>query len=394
MKKIFFHHSGTYHSLFSSILDYPPEGFKIIRKKQNQFSSKINNIKSYRFSLQLFHNYQVMYLLCNAHFYLSYVYEKDMSNIDLILSAHRIMHIKKIPWVVMIEYVGDLCPKIYDMKKIHLYKSYIEKNLKSNNCKRIIPYLNIEKQTLFKYLDCSKFKEKITVVHLSVKPKEFNKKYNKENLSILFMGTSNVSNIEYSFKERGGVEVLEAFNEISNKYSNIELIIRAKIPRDILVKFSKLLSKPNIKIIDRIIPLNKFRSLMENSDMLLFPGYITPAMTFIDAMSYEIPIIATDWRGNNEMIQDNVTGYLIRSPYRLKPVLPLSRQEKKIIFSKGPDSLVIQELIEKMSILIEEKKLRQKMGRSARKEIETGKFSIKKRNSQLKEIFNDALSRA
>ena len=94
------------------------------------------------------------------------------------------------------------------------------------------------------------------------------------------------------------------------------------------------------------------------------------------------------------MIQDNVTGYLIRSPYGLNPVLPLNRQEKKIVFSKGPDSLVIQELIEKMSILIEEKKLRQKMGRLARKEIETGKFSIKKRNTQLAEIFNDSLARA
>jgi glycosyltransferase involved in cell wall biosynthesis len=391
MKKIYFHYGGgKYHSLFNSILENPPEGYKIFYKK-NKYKS-ISNIQyqTFRSQLKYLNFFPIMYLVEEFKLFMSHIYEKDLTDFDLVLSAHRIMNLKKVPWIVMIEYVGDLCPKIYDINNIRFYKSYIEKSLMSDSCKSIIPYLNEEKKTLFRYLDCSKFKEKIKVVHLSVFPKKFIKKYDKETILLLFLGSSN--NINSHFRARGGIEVLEAFREIDKKYSNIELILRAKLPIEILKKYSKLLSKPNIKIIDRLLPIKKFNNLMENSDILLFPGYITPAMTFIESMSYEIPIIATNWRGNKEIIEDKETGYLIKSPYGLDPNLPLNMKEIISLSSKGPDYIVIQELIEKMSILIEEKKIRKRMGRKARSEIEIGKFSMKTRNKKLNEIFKKALS--
>jgi len=56
------------------------------------------------------------------------------------------------------------------------------------------------------------------------------------------------------------------------------------------------------------------------------------------------------------------------------------------------DPQVVAELVEKTSILIEDEDLRRKMGRAGREEVETGKFSLEKRNNKLKRIFDDALS--
>lgn len=42
--------------------------------------------------------------------------------------------------------------------------------------------------------------------------------------------------------------------------------------------------------------------------------------------------------------------------------------------------------------MIKDKGVRRKMGRAGRKEIETGKFSIEKRNEKLKRIFDEATS--
>ena len=53
------------------------------------------------------------------------------------------------------------------------------------------------------------------------------------------------------------------------------------------------------------------------------------------------------------------------------------------------DPKVVEELADKTSILIENEDLRRRMGRAGRQEIETGKFSIEKRNEKLKRIFDE-----
>ena len=69
--------------------------------------------------------------------------------------------------------------------------------------------------------------------------------------------------------------------------------------------------------------------------------------------------------------------------------------EKKIslvslkIIRSMVDPKVVEELADKTSILIENEDLRRRMGRAGRQEIETGKFSIEKRNEKLKRIFDE-----
>lgn len=56
------------------------------------------------------------------------------------------------------------------------------------------------------------------------------------------------------------------------------------------------------------------------------------------------------------------------------------------------DPKVVEEIVQKASILIKNKELRRRMGISGRREIEVGKFSIEKRNEKLKRIFDEALA--
>jgi glycosyltransferase involved in cell wall biosynthesis len=63
-------------------------------------------------------------------------------------------------------------------------------------------------------------------------------------------------------------------------------------------------------------------------------------------------------------------------------------QFKKAI--KTPDPKVVQGLVEKTSILIENKELRRQMGKAGRWEVEHGKFSVDSRSKKLKRIFDEA----
>jgi len=50
-------------------------------------------------------------------------------------------------------------------------------------------------------------------------------------------------------------------------------------------------------------------------------------------------------------------------------------------------------LVEKASLLIENKEFRRKIGKAARQEVETGKHSINYRNQKLKQIFDEVIGK-
>jgi len=376
--------------MFTSILECPPQGYEFIFSKKSAHK-KPQLIKEIGKAVPLKKNSIRRLLWCQLRWYADDIFKKTSTCGDLIFSPHKLVYSKKKPWVVMIEHVGDLCPIIYDIKHLGLYRRFIEKILSSKHCKRILPYLDTEKMTLFKGLNCEGFKDKIEVVNLALPPKNFIKEYGKDKVSLLFLGTVHRTNISGSFEERGGIELLEAFKILNEKYDNLELVIRAPVPSYIHNRYSQILAEKNVRIFEHPLSREEWEHIMKNADIFLFPGYITPALTILDAMSYELPVVATNWRGNCEMVKDSETGSLIRSPFGLNPDLPLSYEQKKIFSVHGPDMCLVKVLAERTSILIEDEKLRRRMGIAGRREIETGKFSVKRRNEKLKKIFDDAI---
>ncbi len=317
---------------------------------------------------------------------------KVPSEVKLIFSAHHLVLQKK-AWVAAIEHVGDLCPVMYDIKHLTVYKGFIEKVLRSKYCKRIMPYLNTGKATLLANLNCGGFQDKIEVVHLGVRPKQFIRNYDKMKVTLLFLGTANVSNIGESFWLRGGREALEAFAILSKQYVDLELIFRTAIPDEVRSRYGGILRSERVKVLDSVLQRQQFEQVMMSADILLFPGYITPAMTLLEAMSYELPVVATDIEGIPEMVTEGKTGLLINrpdnTPYKSMRAGRPSANLSELARRTQVDG-VVKQLVEKTSSLIDNKALRVSMGRKGREETEKGEFSLKRRNERLKKIFDEA----
>lgn len=71
-----------------------------------------------------------------------------------------------------------------------------------------------------------------------------------------------------------------------------------------------------------------------------------------------LPIIATDVRGNNEVVEENENGFLVHNN---------------------------EELIEKIMVLVQEKELRKEMGRNAKKHSE--KYALERVIKQMAKIY-------
>jgi glycosyltransferase involved in cell wall biosynthesis len=71
------------------------------------------------------------------------------------------------------------------------------------------------------------------------------------------------------------------------------------------------------------------------------------------------------------------------------PLLNMTSRFQRAIQKVDPK--VVTELVDKVSILIENGAMRRQMGKAGRWEIEHGKFSIEKRNEVLKRVFDEAI---
>ncbi|MBT0158827.1 glycosyltransferase family 4 protein [Candidatus Bathyarchaeota archaeon A05DMB-2] len=388
---------GLPHSLYRELLRFPPDGYRIFTR--NAENTGMKQLTPFSKKQQLFYDlnrklrgvtYDRLWREARTLFYMGLKETQRPRlpagrKIDLVFSSQQLLF-AEMPWVADFEYADALV----DYGDIRLARRFIQKALRSRYCKKIMPWSEWSKRTLLRSMDCGSFREKIEVVHLGVAAKNFIKKTDKEKLRFLFVGSTNRLNY-LNFEWKGGFEAAEAFVELSKKYDGLELVLRSWVPPEIKEKYG---DKAGIIIIDNPLSEEDLASLYVSSDILLFPSHLNLGMAILEAMSYELPVIAIDVYDVSEALKDMKTGVLIKPPpnvnyytwngaanHQDNTLLPRIRQFRPWI---------VKRIVEKTSLLIEDASLRRRIGREAREETDRGEFSLTKRNAKLKTIFDEA----
>jgi glycosyltransferase involved in cell wall biosynthesis len=183
--------------------------------------------------------------------------------------------------------------------------------------------------------------DEITVINNGVNETFFyplKKETNEENKYIMYVGR-----IDY---EKGLFDLIKCGKYISNKRSDLSFII-AGIGKD-FKKLKNKIKKENLQDMFKFlgqVDKDKLLKLYQNATLFVFPSYHEglPGV-LLEAMSCGLPIIATDVRGNRDLISHKENGLLI----------PIQDSKK---------------MAETISILLENKKLREQLGKNARKTI-------------------------
>lgn len=391
MKRVYLDIAGKMHSLYNSLVSFPPDGYEFVTSGGNW-----NGLFDHPARIGPLYAFQSKFLskVLPVNLAKAYIERFKRPPKDTSLT-HATGHLvfRKEPWVVDLEFATQLAG--YRIKHFRRHRATIEKMLASGYCKKIICWTESCKKTLLFNMNCKDFADKIEVVHLSVTAKHFSKDYgNKKNTRLLFVGSVNIPG---EFEYKGGKEVLEAFAVLRHMYPHLEMVIRSDIPAGIRARYQGL---DNLRIIDRIISRDELEREFTSADIFLFPTHATPGLAFLDAMSYELPIVTTNVWANPEMVVDGKNGFLINRsamvPYYVDNFIPNweylpGSQFMRCI--KTVDAEVVRQLVEKTTVLIENKELRRNMGRAGRQEIDHGTFSIRRRNEKLKRIFDEAVGR-
>jgi glycosyltransferase involved in cell wall biosynthesis len=370
------------------LVPYPPAGYEFVINagtSDGLFKWISRNAFSYKLATGLYHLAPIT--LIKSH--IGRFMNKPPEGTELTFSLNHLI-LRKEPWVIEIDAPWDpLGPSVRHFKK---YRSVVERTFASDYCKKILFFDDFSKKTLLSLMDCSRFEQKIDILPRAVHKQEFKKKATDDKVRLLFLGSANLSG---EFEMRGGKEVIEAFTFLSRKYNNIELIIRSDISPEMRERYRDCLHMENVRLIDKILPLTELETIYRSADIFLFPGHYDNWLCILEAMSYELPVIATDVYGTSERVDNGKTGLLVKSSKEVPyfddgiPFLNLTSKFQKAI--EKVDPTVVTELVGKTSFLIENKAKREDMGKAGRWEIEHGRFSIENRNKVFKTVFDEAL---
>jgi glycosyltransferase involved in cell wall biosynthesis len=378
MKYIYFDPTGKIHSMHNYLFTDPPQGYSFVLGDSfwdtnlSQVSKQNVQYKNY------FSRTNKLFPINFSKSFLEYF--KKIRSEAILTYCNGHINFRNEPWVLDFESIIQITG--YNIYHLNTFKKLIRKYLLSNNCKKIIPWTEKSKMSMSDFFTDEKIINKVKVVPLGIKDiKKIDRRKNRDTIKILLLGTINIPR---GFVMRGGVEVLKAFEKISQRYDNVELIIRSDIPNNVRITNKK------IKVIDYFLSKEELDRLFYDVDILLYPCYGTPGLAFLEAMNFQLPIITSNVWANNEMVSHNYNGFLIDDPIYENLVVGNTQHwpaPYSVKFFKNTDNIV-RMIIKYLTILIEDEEKRLKMGENGKK-IFRQKYTLEKRNAALKNIFDE-----
>jgi len=354
------------HPQFKEITNYPPSGVKYFFETPKGDHND-PYIRKKRELIARFHKTGIPRM----------IYIKNAERYDLLHSTRGILPLNRKSWVTDIESGAAFSGLDWNYLKGPLMQRVLRKFLSSNYCKKIMPQSNAAKKSLLENLNCSGFEDKIETVYLAYHTTKLKRK-KSDIVRLSFIGKV--------FYEKGGNELHEAFKILNKKYpGKISLKYKGDVPKN------KKLKLPNVKYIEQIPSYKEFyETIFGDCDIYVQPTTVDSfGVSILEAMSTGLPIVCTDDFTLPELVKEGYNGFLVKSPVHWYDNRFDLNRYVKLAEKNHPET--VKELVKKLSILIEDEKLRRKMGKNSFNIVDSGPSSIKERNKQLKKIYLEAV---
>ena len=377
------------HPINESIINHPPEGFEI---RSNMSPGQFSIVKEYEKGYDL--TKKVATQVYNLLKLPRVIWVRE--SCDLIHTSSGAIPLNRKPWVVGVEYASSFVGLQEEKMQNQVYLRRVAKYLSSDYCKKILPFSEACKKSIENayrpYLDG--FARKLEVLYPAMEPWAQTSKPKEE-------GPLRLLHISGHFFDKGGRELIEAFRILERSGYELELYMIVDAPSHHQDEFKSVLHKygPHQGIhlitekLPRMVLLERYYSI---ADIFVLPTYIDFfGFVFLEAMAAGLPLVGTDVFAVPEIIEDGVNGFLIHSPLstfdanHLRSPQLIRDYRHRVISERLPE--VINQLVEKLSILIEDEDLRKRMGEESRRMVETGKFSTSRQQEKLKRIYEEAL---
>lgn len=206
-----------------------------------------------------------------------------------------------------------------------------------------------------------------------------------------------LTGVNPKFYMKGTRDVLSAFEQLTKRHDNLELRVVSNTPKEYLERYKNF---GNIKFFEAKFTKDElYRDFYSQCDIFAQASYQDSlGLTYLEVAASGKPIVTTDIFATGEAVVDGETGFLIKAPFYMHnpdftlkdEYFPMRHKDTELDFYKKVDGRkVVDALVEKLSILIENEALRKKMGEEALKLVKS-RFSEEERKRRLKEMYTAA----
>lgn len=377
------------HTSYRLLVERPPQGYRFVGAGGGQealvrAASRFRSVYSSLYALDRLVPVHLLKSLWD-------VTRRPPAGTALTYAVNHLV-LRREPWLLDLpgEHVSNT---IGGYRHFRRFRGLVGRALRSPRCRGIVVSTEAGRRALAAALG-EEVAAKAEVVPWAVEAKPFAKERSAgDSIKLLFVDSANVPG---QFHYKGGPEALKAFAALRARYPRVEMVVRSGVPRNIRQRYAGM---PGLRIIEGVVPWEVLEREFMTADIFLFPTRFTPLTVFLEAMSYELPVVTTDAWGNPEMVEQGVTGLLTHDAcvasnrdemlprYFIPP--PGSSLDRRMFGTV--DRGLVAGLVESLARLIEDPELRQRLGRAGRRAVEEGRFSIKSRNRLLARVLDAAI---
>ena len=365
------------HPRYKRFIDYLPEGFEYEISGNPDVNKYYSPIRTGGTWKKLFSLRFASTIITRIFGFPRMTYYR--TDADLIYSTRGILPLNRKPWIVELEHPYGFVGMDYRLWG-QRQKTIIERFLKSRYCKGVVLVTDAAKRAMEKEFPDPEIRKKLSVIYTTVAYKKIPKKKHK-GVTILMIANGGIYTRGFRFLQ------------------DIYPALRKRYDVNWIIKTNDKLSEEDYKFVDKygvkVIPGNfsedQLNDLFSISDIFINLSFVdTNSNIMFEAMRAGLAVVTSNLPPVKEKVKDGYNGVII-------PLPPLFWKEgirvKETDFSFFRDyhnSAVSKKLQEKLEILIRNKKLREQMGRRNEELIKEGRFSMKRRVSELKALFDQA----
>jgi glycosyltransferase involved in cell wall biosynthesis len=304
------------------------------------------------------------------------------------------------PWVIEIEdpttlffpmiQNGQTCS--VDIRSVPCFP-IIKAMLESDECKAILTHMKSTAEMLPTLFQSEVIARKVIAAPLGVKLparwQHHEAHSPDEPIDLLFINSW--CQVPENFFVRGGLDVLEAFAILHERYPQLRLTMRTNLPA-LDDHFRRIIEEGWVRVIDRFMTAEEMADLHASSHIFLLPAARIHVVSLLQAMSYGLAVVASDGWGIEEYLDDERNGLVVEGRYGKTSWADtesgLLREDYEAMYTADPE--IVDGLVEAVSRLVEDAQLRRRLGRAARRDIET-RFTVARWNQGLQEALAQAV---
>jgi glycosyltransferase involved in cell wall biosynthesis len=304
------------------------------------------------------------------------------------------------PWVVEIEDPTTLfLPFLRNGKTGRLdlrdspYFPLVKTLLESDQCKGILTHMKSTAALVPALFGSATIRDKVFYAPLGVPlPARWQRHDDTEHIELLFINSWH--QIPENFYLRGGLDVLEAFATLRERYPQLRLTLRTSLP-PLDPHYHRIIESGWVRVITRVLSPHEMEALLAGSHIFLLPAARIHVVSLLQAMAHGLAVVASDGWGIEEYVEHGRNGLVVRGRYG--KVSWADEQAGMLRECYEPmltaDAEVVGGLVEAVSRLVEESGLRKRLGLAARRDVQTT-YTLERWNQGLKEVFDRALGQA